>query len=171
MMVFGRKCPACGGKLLIARPAVSRIAALPTARTYACADCRQQLVFLFPLSIGVENRHFARKRLPPFFLIRIPGLANQYARIKNISEGGVCFAQQYNAAPITDRLIKLDLYNCNEGSSLEQLPVEVVATSEQILDINGIKTTILNTRARFVDLNQAQKKVLFSCLTQQGLSA
>ena len=86
-------------------------------------------------------------------------------------KGGVCFAQQYNAAPITNRLIKLDLYNCNEGSSLEQLPVEVVATSEQILDINGIKTTILNTRARFVDLNQAQKKVLFSCLTQQGLSA
>ena len=149
---------------------------LPDCRSANSPDLRVRRLqttaglFVPPFHRG-RKPAFCPKTAAPFFLIRIPGLANQYARIKNISEGGVCFAQQYNAAPITDRLIKLDLYNCNEGSSLEQLPVEVVATSEQILDINGIKTTILNTRARFVDLNQAQKKVLFSCLTQQGLSA
>lgn len=169
MMVFGKKCPACGGERLGARHSGSWITALPTARAYACTDCRQPLIFLFPFSIAQENRNFIRKQLPPFFLVRIPGVANQYARIKDISEGGLCFNQQYNAAPITTRFFKLDLYNCNDGSSLEQLPTEIVATSEQLLDINGMKTTILNMSARFVDLNQAQKKVLLTCLAQYGV--
>jgi hypothetical protein len=169
MMVFGKKCPTCGEKKLIARPPISWIAALPTAQTYACVGCLQQLIYLFPVSIGVENRHFARKRLPPFFLVRISGGTNQYARIKNISEGGICFDQHYSAAPLADRHIKLDLYNCNDGSSLEQLPAKIVASSEQILDFNGIKTTMLNMSVKFIDLNQAQKKVLLTCLTQYGL--
>jgi len=169
MIVFGQKCPACGGKQLIARPPVSRLAALPTARTYACADCRQQIVVLFPFSIGVENRHFVRKRLPPFFLVRIPGGMDQFVRIKNISEGGLCFDQHYNAASVANRFFKLDLYNCNDGSSLEQLPAEIVATSEQLLEVNGLKTTLLNNCVRFVNLNQAQKKVLLTCLAQYGM--
>lgn len=168
MMVLGKKCPACGGERLVAKPPVSRIATLPTARSYACADCRQQVLFLFPFSIGVENRHFARRQLPPFFLVRISSGTNQYARIKNISEGGLCFDQHYNAAPISGRFFKLDLYNCNNGASLEQLPAEIVATSEQLLEVNGVKTTILNNSARFIDLNQAQIKVLRTCLDQYG---
>jgi hypothetical protein len=168
MMVFGKKCPTCGGKRLIARPPVSRLAVLPTARAYACADCQQQMVAIFPFSIGVENRHFARKQLPSFFLVRISGNTDQYARINNISEGGLCFDQHYNATPLASHFFKLDLYNCNDGSSLEQLPAEIVATTEQLLEINGIKTTILNNCARFVNLNQAQKKVLHTCLAQHG---
>lgn len=169
MMAIGKKCPACGGTKLIARQPASWAAALPLARAYACAACLQQIVYLFPVAIGVENRQFARKRLPPFFLVRISGGTNQYARIKNIGEGGLCFDQHYNAAPLTDRNVRLDLYNCNDGSSLEQLSAEIVASSEQILDVNGIKTTMLNMNAKFVDLNQAQKKVLLSCLSQYGI--
>ena len=169
MMVFGKKCPACGSKRLTAHTHRLGLAALPTARAYACADCRQQMVFLFPCSFTVENRHHIRKRLPSFFLVRIPGGNNQYARIKNISEGGLCFDQHYNAAPIPNRFFTLDLYNCNDGSSLEQLPTELVATREEILEINGIKTTILNNSARFVNLSQAQKKVLTTCLVQYGI--
>lgn len=170
MMVFGKKCPACGSRRLAARPPAERLGALPTARTYACEDCLQQLVYLFPVAVGVENRQFVRKQLPAFFLVRIPGRANQYARIKNISEGGLCFDQHYNAAPIAGPLVTLDLYNCNDGSSLDQLSAEVVATFEQLLDVNGIKTTALNHCARFVNLNQAQRKVLSSCLAQHAVS-
>lgn len=169
MMVFGKKCPACGSKRLTARSRHAGLATLPTARAYACADCGQQMVFLFPFSMAVENRNHTRKRLPSFFLVRIPGDSNHYARIKNISEGGLCFDQHYNAAPIANRFFTLDLYNCNDGSSLEQLPTELVATTEEILEINGIKTTILNNSARFVNLNQAQKKVLHTCLAQYGI--
>lgn len=168
MMVFGKKCPSCGGNRLNARPPISRLAAVPTARSYACADCHQQMVALFACSIGVEHRHYPRKRLPSFFLVRIPD-TNQYARINNISEGGLCFDLHYNAAPITNRFLRLDLYNCNDGSSLELLPAEIVATTEQLLEINGIKTTILNNCARFVNLNQAQRKVLLTCLAQYGI--
>ncbi len=169
MIVFGKKCPACGGKRLLARPLVSRAALLPTAKAFSCRDCRQQMIFLFLLTFGIENRHHPRKKLPPFFLIRIPGPTKQYARIKNISEAGICFDYNYNAAPIASRFLLLDLYNCNDGSSLEQLPAEIIATSEQMLDINGMKTTVLNNCARFVNLNQAQKKILSTCIDQYGL--
>ncbi len=170
MMVFGKKCPACGGKQLTARPSASRIAALPTANAYSCSNCRQPLMFLCLFSIGIENRQHARKKMPPFFLVRITGRTNQYARIKNISEGGLCFDHQYSAGPLNSRLLMVDLFNCNEGSSLEQLPARIVATSEQLLDINGIKTTVLNYCAQFVNLNQAQRKVLHTCLAQYGMS-
>jgi len=168
MIAFGKKCPACNGHRLTARPRLSWLASLPTAQAYGCDECHQQIVVLFSLSVGIEHRHFVRKQLPPFFLVRIPGRTDQYARIKNISEGGLCFDQHYNAAPLPSRLLKLDLYNCNDGSSLEQLPAEIVTTTEQLLEINGLKTTMLNNCARFINLNQAQRKVLLSCLAQYG---
>ena len=167
MMVFGKKCPACGGGNLIARPPNSRLAALPTARSYACADCPQQIVRLFPCAIGVEQRHFPRRRLPAFFLIRIPA-TNQYARIRNISEGGLCFDLHRQAPPLPRRFFRLDLYNCNDGSSLELLPAEIVATAEQSLETNGFTTTIRNNCARFINLSQAQRKVLAGCLGRYG---
>jgi hypothetical protein len=169
MIVFGLKCPACGGERLVARHSDSWLTTLPTAGAYVCADCRQPLVFLLSFSIALDNRKFARKKLPPFFLVRFPGVPNQYARIKDISEGGICFNQHYNATPITSRFFKLDLYNCNDGSALEHLPTEIVTTSEHFEDINGIKTTFLNRSARFVDLNQAQRKILLTCLSQYAL--
>ncbi|MDR2549956.1 MAG: PilZ domain-containing protein [Desulfobulbus sp.] len=168
MVVFGRKCPACGGKNLIDRSPNSWLATLPTARSCACANCHQQLVLLATFAIGVEQRRFPRLQLPSFFLVRIPA-TNQYARIKNISEGGLCFDLDYNALPLTRRSLRLDLYNCNDGSSLEQIPAEIVATSEQIVENNGFKTTVLNNCARFVNLNQAQRKVLANCLVQYAI--
>ncbi|MCL2458560.1 MAG: PilZ domain-containing protein [Desulfobulbus sp.] len=169
MVAFGRKCPACGGKNLIARSSNSWLAALPAARSYACADCHQQIVQPFAfVAIGVEQRHLSRKRMPPFFLVRIPA-TNQYARIKNMSEGGLCFNLDYNALPPARRFLQLDLYNCNDGSSLEQIPAEIVATTKQTLVNNGFKTTVRNNCARFVNLNQAQRKVLATCLGQYGI--
>ena len=170
MMVFGKRCPACGGKKLTAKPPASRMASLPMAKTFCCGDCQQQFVFVFLFSIGIENRQHPRKKLPPFFLIRVPGRSDQYSKIKNISEGGICFGNLFNnTAAMTSRFLLLDIYNCNDGSSLEQLTAEIVGTSEQLLDINGIKTRVRNNCARFVNLNQAQKKVLFTCLSQYGM--
>jgi len=120
------------------------------------------------VSVSREHRRFPRKQLPPFFLVRISGKELQYARIKNISEDGISFDQHYNAPPLSSNIISIDLYNCNDGSSLEKLPTEILATTEYILDTNGIKTTILNYCGRFVNLTQAQKKVLRSCLNQFG---
>lgn len=168
MMAFGKQCPTCGAKRLVARPADSRLVALPFVQALACAACGQQIRKIFFVAIGVEHRRFPRKQLPAHFLIRLHGSTEQYARVSNISIGGLCFAQQYNAAPVNDHRFTLDLYNCNDGSSLEQLQVELVKTSEQIVETNGVKTTVLNNRARFVNLNAAQQKVLSACLHQFG---
>lgn len=170
MMVLGKKCPACGGNQLVAKESVSRIAALPGAKAFMCADCNQQILLVLGVAISTEHRHFERKKMPPYILIRIPGPNSQFARITNISEGGVCFYQQIGADMPFSRFLMLDLYNCNDGSSLEQLPAEIVATTEHIQDNNGIKSTVLSNCARFVDLNQAQKKVLHSCICEHGVA-
>ena len=168
MMVLGKKCPACGGSQLVAKENAPRITALPGANAFMCRDCNQQILHVFGVAIGMEHRHFTRKKMPPYILVRIPGPNSQFARITNISEGGICFYQQAGADILHSQYLMLDLYNCNDGSSLEQLPAEIVATSEQILDCNGIKNTVYNKSARFVDLNQAQKKVLTSCINEHG---
>ena len=168
MMVLGKKCPSCGGRHLTKRPPVARLATLPTARAYACAECRQQMVFLFPFSVGVDNRHSLRKQMPAFFLVRISGSKDQYARINNLSEGGMCFQQQYNAPPLPGPQLMLDLYNCNDGSSLEQLPAEIVATNDGFQEQDGQKSSNIKYSARFTHLSHAQRKVLSSCLEQYG---
>lgn len=168
MKVFGKKCPACGGKTLLVRPATSRLAALPLVRAFACADCHQQLLYLFPFSISREYRTSCRKRMPSHFLVRINGNTGQYARIQNLSEGGLCFQQQYRAAPFASPRLSLALYNCHDGSSLEQIAAEIVATNEHLIDIAGHRTTAINYSTRFIHLSQAQRKVLAGCLTQHG---
>ncbi|MCL1981218.1 MAG: PilZ domain-containing protein [Proteobacteria bacterium] len=168
MMAFGRKCPACGGKNLIDRTSTSWLATLPTVRPSACADCRQHLVLLAAFAIGSkEQRHSLRARMPPFFLIRIPA-TNQYARIQNISEGGLCFDLDHKARPLTSHLLELDIFNCSNNTTLERIPAELVSTTEQVVENKCFKTRILNNRTRFVNLNQAQRKVLATCMQQYG---
>lgn len=168
MVTLGKKCPACGGKHLIDRSSNSWLAALPTARSCVCAGCRQQIVLLFSfVAIGIEQRIFSRKQLPPFFLARIPAI-NQHVRIKDISEGGLCIVQHPNA-PIPNRFFQLDLLNCSDGTSLEQITAEIIATTEQIVERCGFKIVVHNNCARFVNLNQAQRKVLTACLNQYGI--
>lgn len=169
MTVFGKKCPACGGKNLIDRPAISRLAALPLVHAYACADCHQQLIYFFPFSISKDYRKSCRKRMPSHFLVRINGDTGQYARIQNLSEGGLCFQQQYRAAPFASPRLSIDLYNCHDGSSLEQITAEIVATNEQLMDIAGHRTTTINYSTRFIRLSQAQRKVLAACIQQHGI--
>lgn len=168
MMVFGKQCPACGGKELTARPWGAWLAMLPTVRAYVCNRCQQALVFLFPFAIAIELRQLPRITLPSFFLVRIADGSSQYARINNISTSGLSFTQPYSAGGRSRGLLMLDLYNSNDGSSLEQLPAEIVTCSEQLLVVNGTKTTVRNCCVRFVNLNQAQQKVLATCLDQYG---
>jgi hypothetical protein len=167
MIAFGKKCPACGSKNLINQAPASRLATLPTVRSCACADCRQQIVLLFAFAIGVERRQLARKQMPPFFLARIPA-TNQHIRIKDISEGGLCIVQHPNAPRMPNHLLHLDICNCSNGTSLEQIMVEIVATTEQIVESCNLKFIILNNSARFVNLNQAQRKILAACMNQYG---
>ena len=171
MITYTKKCPGCGSKRSAPRPPpTSWIASLPFATTFSCQECHQQYVYVFPFSIAIaiENRRHPRSELPVYFLLRIRGPQNQYTRIANISPGGIAFTQHTQAVPAGTGFLVVDLYNCNDGSSLESLTAEVVATCEQRLDIQGRKTSLFKNSARFTHLNQAQKKVLSTCISQHG---
>jgi hypothetical protein len=167
-MTYTKKCPGCGSKRSAPRPPTSWMASLPFVSTFSCQECRQQFVYVFPFSIAIENRRYPRSKLPVYFLLRVRGPQNQYTRIANISPGGIAFTHHTNTVPAGTRFLVVDLYNCNDGSSLESLTAEVVATSEQRLDIQGRKTSLFTNSARFIHLNQAQKKVLSTCISQHG---
>ena len=167
MITFGRKCPACGSRHLVSAAGTFRPSAFPITKRCACADCGQQMVCLPGFSRTIEHRHHLRQRLPPFFLVRLPGQTARFARIRNISEDGICFVSPAEQTPPPGRIL-LDLYNCNDGSSLELLPAEIVATRESHLDSNGISTAVINSCARFTSLNRAQKKVLRACIARYG---
>ncbi len=169
MLTLEKKCPACGSRDLTRRTRSGHLAALPFAQCYACTACRQQIVYLYGLSVAVENRHSTRTQLPPNFIVRIHGGNDRFARIKNISEGGICFDRHIGADAIS-RFLLLDIFNCSDGTSLDGLPAEIVATSSQALTIRGIQTTVYNNCARFVHLNKAQQKVLNFCIGRYGIS-
>ncbi len=171
MMTFGEKCPACGHPQLSTRTPASLPAWLPTAKPLICERCHQPLLTFFGISLSVECRRHLRTNLPPFFLVRIPGQTNQFARISNISEGGICFSHRNgHPCPAAGQHLFLDLYNCNEGSSLEQLLVQIVASRQQPLDLHGIPASICHHSGRFVHLSHAQSKVLANCIQQYGTS-
>ena len=167
-ITLGKKCPTCGNKALESQSSTSSRKTLGLKQTYFCTRCRQQVQYFFPCSVNREKRAHPRRQMPVQFLIRIHGKQHQYGRIKNISPGGVCFQYEYSSGLIQDRFLTLDLYNCSDGSSLEQLAVELVSTSEKLTDTAGSRSTVLQHCARFVRLNQAQAKVLSACIERYG---
>lgn len=168
MVTLTKKCPHCGGKRSTQRTQVPWPGSLPFFKTFFCQDCHQLFRYFFPVAIAFENREYPRSELPINFILRIRGSRNQYARIANISPGGLSFTHHNNVIPTDTRLLVVDLFDCNNGSSLESLQLEIVATCEQSLDVQGRKTSVFQKSARFIHLNQAQEKVLSTCIRQYG---
>ncbi|MBM9537956.1 hypothetical protein [Desulfobulbus alkaliphilus] len=168
MMTLTKKCPHCGSKRFTSRSETSRTTPLSFATIFSCQECCQQFRYLFPFALAFESRVTPPSELPVNFLLRIQGTRNQYARITNISPGGLSFIHHVNVLPADTRLLVVDLYNCNDGSSLESLRIEIVASSEQELNRQGRKASIFRYSARFIHLNQAQQKVLVTCISQHG---
>lgn len=168
MITLTKKCPHCGSKRSTPRTQAPGPVSLPLVKTFFCQDCRQLFRYLFPFAIALENRGHPRSALPKNFLLRIRGPRTQYARITNISPGGLSFTHHTRVASTDNSLLVVDLYNCNNGSSLESLQLEVVATSEQHLNLQGRKTSTHKNSARFIHLNQAQQKILSTCIRQYG---
>jgi hypothetical protein len=168
MITLTKKCPHCGSKRFTPRTPSPWTALLPFIKTFSCQDCCQLFRYFFPIAVAFENRGHPRSELPINFLLRIQGLRNQYARITNISPGGLSFTHHNNLVLPDTRLLMVDLYDCNNGSSLESLQLEVVFTSEQQVDRQGTKISVFQNSARFIHLNQAQKKVLATCIQQNG---
>lgn len=170
MPMLGKTCPACGHRQLSPRPTPKKpLVWLGVAQALVCDRCRQPLLYGLGVAWAVERRRAERKRLPLHFLIRIPGPVNQFATISNISQGGICFALHAAVPTAAGSRLCLDLYNCNDGSSLDGLVVEILAKREPPRALNSGGIPRIQQSARFIRLNQAQKKVVLACMEREGI--
>ncbi|MBM9512121.1 PilZ domain-containing protein [Desulfogranum marinum] len=137
------------------------------ASPLVCTECGQRLTSYGLCTISAEQRRHNRFLLPASFLLRIPGDKPQFARIKNISQGGISFDNLSCCLP-AHKTLRVDIFNCNTGTGIEQLPVEIVSTPEKIQNETPVAAIQATKGARFLNLTQAQKKLLADCIQTNG---
>ncbi len=158
--IVGKKCPHCQSGNFLALYNRSWPCHLPGVHYFTCVDCHQDFFYLFPLSITREKRNCQRTKAPPTLLARIRGHRPQFARIDDISLEGIGFSYDLDVQKFARDNFSIDLYDCNRGTYLENIPVQVVSSRVRIESIGGQPAAILRNGVRFKHLNNAQKKIL-----------
>ena len=167
MVCLGKRCPCCGGKKMMNRGQNSWMERTSFVSPLVCAECGERLISYGLCTISAEQRRHNRFILPASFLLRIPGDNPQFARIKNISQGGISFDNLSCCLPAS-KTLRVDIFNCNTGTGIEQLPVEIIAPPEKA-PANATSAGTQSTKgARFLKLTQAQKKLLADCIQTNG---
>jgi hypothetical protein len=170
MFTFGKKCPRCGSMAIVPKNGTQGHMGAFALGRYLCRDCRQSISHRLFFSYTEDQRRWQRHRLPSTFVIRIHDHQDQYARIADISASGIGFFSGMGGESLAGKRVLVDLFNCDDGTSLEQLSVEILASRIDHLDANpGYRSVVLN-RARFTQLNQAQVKVLNNCISRYSLA-
>ena len=159
-MAFGKKCPGCRGKYILPRQNKSWPCQLPGVQYFTCSTCRQDFFYIPPCSILIDKRTNERIEPPSTLLVRIQGDQSQFAKIEDISMGGIGFSYDLDLQKFARDSFTIDLYNCKQGTLLKDLPIDVVSSRVRVKKISGEKTTILRNGARFRQLNRTQKKIL-----------
>jgi|GEM_PF-934681 len=167
MVCLGKKCPACGSTQMRSRDKRSWIEGTALASPAVCQHCGQRLITFGLCTFAAENRQHLRYALPGSLLLRLPGPPPQFARIKNISHGGICFDNP-SCCLSSKQTLRVDIYNCNNGTVIEQLPVEIISTHEETNDILPDRPPVFTKGARFLNLTQVQKKLLADCIQKNG---
>ncbi len=140
----------------------------PGAALANCRRCRQHIFSFFPFSIILENRTSPRHRMPSSLLVRLHGEREQFARILDISQEGVCFSFDHDLQKLAGRRFKIDIYDCRQGTYLEGLPVRIVSNMIEVQNIGGQPRSILRNGGRFEKLSRAQKKLLARLIDRYG---
>lgn len=167
MVCLGKRCPCCGGKKMVNRGKNSWIEGTSLVSPLVCAQCGQRLTSFGLYTKSAEQRRHARYQLPPSFVLRIPGEPPQFSRIHNISQNGICFSNT-NCCLAADQTLRVDIFDCNSGTVIEQLPLEIIATSPLARQESDQSSLLLTKGARFLHLTQAQKKLLAGCIQSHG---
>ncbi len=167
MICLGKKCPACGSTKMKTREKRSWVEGTALATPAVCKDCGQRLTTFGLCTFAAETRQHIRYRLPGFLLLRLPGPPPQFARIKNISHGGICF-DNLSSCLSSKQALRVDIYNCNNGTVIEQLPVEIISTYEKTNEKYPDAPPVLSKGARFLNLTQVQKKLLADCIQKNS---
>ncbi len=143
----------------------------PRASLASCGRCQRHIFSFFPFSIVLENRTSTRHRMPSNLLVRLHGEREQFARILDISEEGVCFSYDHDLQKLAGRRFKIDIYDCRQGTYLEGLPVRIVSNMVEVRNIGGQPRSILRNGGRFEKLSRAQKKLLARLIARYGSPA
>ncbi len=98
--------------------------------------------------------------MPSNLLVRLHGEREQFARILDISQDGVCFSYDHDLQKLAGRRFKIDIYDCKQGTYLEGLPVRIVSNIIEVQNTGGQPRSILRNGGRFERLSRAQKKLL-----------
>lgn len=159
-IIFGKKCPRCKTSNCIPLNNRPWPVQLPGAQNFFCSDCKQDFLYIPPVSILVDKRVSERVAPPNTLLVRIQGSQQQFAKIEDISTEGIGFSYNLDQQKFARENFTIDLYNCKHGTFLKDLPVQVVSYRVSVQNIAGQQTTILRNGARFGRLNRTQKKIL-----------
>ena len=140
----------------------------PGASLATCTRCHQKVFSFFPVSLLLENRGSTRHRMPCNLLVRLRGEKEQFARILDISQEGVCFSYDHDLQKLAGRTFKIDIYDCKQGTYLEGLPVRIVSNMIEVQNIAGERRSILRNGGRFEKLSRTQKKILARLISDYG---
>ncbi|MFP7755526.1 PilZ domain-containing protein [Thermodesulfobacteriota bacterium B35] len=168
MFALGKKCPRCGGRRLEPLPARPWMHLFPGASLGNCRRCHRYVFSFFPFSIVLENRTSPRHRMPSNLLVRLHGEKEQFAKLLDISEEGVCFSYDHDLQKLAGRRFKIDIYDCKQGAYLEGLPVRIVSNMIEVQNIGGQARSILKNGGRFEKLSRTQKKLLARLIARYG---
>ncbi|PIE56728.1 MAG: hypothetical protein CSA34_01805 [Desulfobulbus propionicus] len=166
MIVFGKKCPQCGKTAL--KKQENSTAGREKNGRYLCDICHRSIRYRWPCSFDDDQRREPRHALPTKFLMRIHDTQPHYGRITNISRGGVGFLCKADTDLSPGALLEVDLYNCENGRSLEKLPAKIVSTkiqgNKEVQDSRQSR----RSSASFLELNDDQQELLDLCIKEHG---
>ena len=149
-------------------PRKGRLHSLPGMQHLCCSDCGQDFYFFAGCSILHDKRAGTRLQPPNTLLVRFREKEQKFAQIEDITTEGIGFSYNLDQQKFVRDRFSIDLYNCKQGTSLEDLPIQVVSTKVSVEQIAGQPTTILRNGAYFVDLSRTQKKLLQQFIEKSG---
>ncbi len=108
----------------------------------------------------IEQRKSPRYKVPNTLLVRFRAAREQFAKIQNISSGGLSFSYNFDLQKLSSNTLNIDIYNCEQGTYLENLPIRILSNRIVTQKVGDKATTIMNNAAQFERLNRVQLKLL-----------
>ena len=133
---------------------------LPIAKIATCRHCNRNFLSFLGANLKIEQRKHPRYKVPSTLLVRFRAAREQFAKIQNISRGGLSFSYNFDLQKLASSSLKIDIYNCEQGTYLENLPIRILANRIMIQKVGDKSTTIMKNAAQFESLNRVQRKLL-----------
>ena len=153
-------CPYCRSHNFKTVPLKGWMRILPVAKMAHCRHCKRNFLSFLIFTSPIEQRKSPRYQVPNTLLVRFRAAREQFAKIQNISSGGLNFSYNFDLQKLSSSSLNIDIYNCEQGTYLENLPVRILSNRIVIQKMGDKSTTIMKNAAQFERLNRVQYKLL-----------